>query len=78
MELEFEIDQVVEDEIRSRQNFCPICKITYIGTVCKQCGTPATSEKYFDPDFDDYMDAVEKENEELDNIKWEEIKEEEE
>jgi len=75
MELEFEIDQMAEETIRSLQNTCSKCGNIFIGKLCKRCGTSASTEKYYDPDFEEYEEKVQKENDEyFSNIKWEEVK----
>ena len=74
IELEYEIDQVLEEEVKSRQELCPKCNGIVVNKVCQICGMNVSTEKYHDPDFDEYFDNIMKESEEFfGNIKWEEV-----
>jgi hypothetical protein len=80
MELEFELDHQAEELIKqntlSHQNLCPKCNQPVSGMVCKSCGAKIASSRdtYSDPDYEEYAEKVEKENEEFFNkIKWEDI-----
>ena len=75
--LEFELEQTKNEYVRSPLgNTCPECGKFFLGNECSDCGHKMKSEKYFDPDFDEYFDEVLEENEKFFStpIKWEEIK----
>jgi len=79
MELEYEIEQFIEEETEKLRNFCPKCGTIVYGNFCSICNQNLPTERYFDPDFDEYFDAVEKECEDFttmmkDDKNWEEVK----
>lgn len=80
MELEFELETLAEDlikkQIESHQNLCPVCNSQLKGNICTECGeeVPRTREYYFDPDFDEYAENLERESREFfESQKWEEV-----
>jgi len=74
MELDYETDQIIAETAKISKNVCPRCGDTIAGSVCQKCGIKGLSEKYFDPDFDEYMEVVENKNKDFGkNLNWEEV-----
>lgn len=73
VELEYEIDQLIENKTKSSLKVCPNCKNTFKGDTCSYCGDSSTTEHYFDPDYGEYEKQVERENAEFFNQKWEDV-----
>jgi hypothetical protein len=78
MELDYEIDLVLDKEAKA--NLCPKCGWMLKDNRCtnRDCREKGKiSEHYFDPDFDEYYDKIEKEVEEfkqeVSKAKWEEV-----
>ena len=72
------MDQMLEEEQEALRNICPRCNSIIYGNYCTRCKRPVPTEKYYDPDFDEYMADVEKENEDFfrdvkDESKWKEV-----
>lgn len=63
-EFEYEIERASDDEEEALRNSCPHCGSVVYGNYCFKCKKPVPTEKYYDPNFDEYFDEVEKENEE--------------
>ena len=76
IELEFEIAKLESERSKLYPITCTECGEPYYGNECKSCGHKSKTERYFDPDFDEYFDKVEEENEKYFKtpIKWEEVK----
>ncbi len=76
---EIELDYLTEEaerELSKVGNFCKRCgaRLEDDSSVCSFCGFTGKVEKYSDPDFDEYFDTVEKDNEGIeDNVSWEEV-----
>lgn len=79
MELEYETEVVLDEQSKAQsKNYCKICGQTVIGSTCPTCGNAPTIEQYFDPDFEEYENQIEKENEEFFSKKkddWVELEE---
>jgi predicted RNA-binding Zn-ribbon protein involved in translation (DUF1610 family) len=76
MELDYETDLIIAERSKVSSNICPKCGENIKGSVCEKCGAKGLKEKYYDPDFDEYADMVEKDNEDFEkNLKWEEVPE---
>ena len=81
MELEYEIDQIFEEKSKTRDalRLCPRCRSAMKGDVCTECGFRSSSktEHYFDPDWEEYFNELEKDNEGLEDglkgLKWEDV-----
>jgi predicted RNA-binding Zn-ribbon protein involved in translation (DUF1610 family) len=77
IELEHEIEVFLENQHKSF--ICPTCGWKLEKGKCNHCSKDESNshEYYFDPDFGDYYDKVEKEveefHEEVSNAKWEEV-----
>jgi ribosomal protein S27AE len=78
LELDYEMEQFIEETIQNLSNFCPRCGSFVLGNFCSRCKKSVPTEKYFDPDFEDYFNIVEKQDEEFNTSlskkdSWEEV-----
>ena len=69
------MDKYIEEAAKSLRNTCQNCGKIIIGNKCEYCGASTSTEKYYDPDFSDYMEKIEEEDGEVENLTWEEVPE---
>ena len=77
-ELEYEMERATEEDEEALRNVCPICGSIVYGNYCRLCKKPVPTEKYYDPDFDEYLERVEESNKEYfesfkNKDQWEEV-----
>ena len=61
IELEYEMDKALDESHRKLLNICPECGSIIHGNHCDKCDKNVPTEKYYDPDFEDYFNKVEAE-----------------
>jgi len=76
LELDYETlqlsDELAKKKIESMR--CPKCGSLVQGDICRVCGESISMKReyYFDPDFSEYLERVERDNDPS-NLKWEDV-----
>lgn len=75
IELEYETDKALNESLKALRNVCPKCGLVVYGNFCDRCQSSIPTEHYYDPDYEKYLEKIEKGESFKDPGDWVEEKE---